>query len=118
MLLYGLPDATDLNFLHGLVLSQLAIGENETTLWFEPATRIVIETDIFLLLENQRLRDRADVIARLVSCLGAPIDHVEWESDGTLRLSFSGHSLSLEIRDDSPAYESYAIHHGEQIIVV
>ena len=117
-LVYGLPETVDLTFLRGLALNQIAIGQNETILWLDGSVRIAIETDIVLLVGREKIEERAAVIARLMSCLGAAVENVSWERDGTLRLAFTGQTPILEIRDDSAAYESYAIHSGDQIIVV
>lgn len=117
--MYGLPESADLSFLRGLELTQVCVGLNETVLRFEEFARIVVETDISLQLVTEVIDGREDVVVELVKLLGTSIGHVEWSLDGTVRLAFTGREAIVQIRDDSPDYESYRIYvDGEPRVVV
>lgn len=117
--MYGLPESTDLSFLRGLELTQVCVGLNETVLRFEELARIVVETDISLELATAVIDGKEDVVVELVRLLGTTIGRVEWSLDGTVRLAFTGREAIVEIRDESPGYESYRIYvDGEPRVVV
>ena len=120
--MYGLKKETDLNFLIGRELIQLAIGLYDTTFKFDEDVAISVEGE-FRYFDGQAERTwrpepgSSLTAARTVALLGATIEGFESSGDGTLALTFSN-AQRLTLADPSKEYESYQITRPGETIVV
>jgi hypothetical protein len=110
--MYGLPPHTDLSFLRGRRLEQLALGEHQVQLRFDGGVTIDVEGDLSLDSATGGARDGH----RLHVLLGASIVRAVRKGKGDLVLDFGEHRL--EIHDSNDAFESYCITaEGRHIVV-
>ncbi|MCP3995502.1 MAG: hypothetical protein GY722_10615 [bacterium] len=115
-----MPDDLNLSFLVGTTLLQVCIGANEVILKFDREVSITIESRFRVRDANGHaavFEDAPSSAASLAKLLSNSIIDVLGHQDGTLRLSFVKGAI-LEIYDSSKGYESYQIHHGQDIHVV
>ena len=120
--MHGLKKETDLRFLNGRELIQVAVGLYHTIFKFDEDISIAVEGE-FRYFDGQaewiwRPKPGSSLIAaRTVTLLGATIESFESNDNGTLALTFSnGHRLILA--DSSKEYESYQITRPGETIVV
>ena len=120
--MYGLSKDTDLSFLNGREVEQVAIGVYQIHFGFDEDVRISVEGQ-FAYFDGQEEwvwkpePGAARIAARTVSLLGATIKTFDGKEDGTLSLAFSN-GQRLTIVDNSKQYESYNITRPGQTIVV
>lgn len=120
--MYGLKKETDLSFLNGRELIQIAIGLHHISFRFDEEVAISVEGE-FTYFDGQTEcvweseASAAQIAARTVSLLGATIQNFEAHEDGTLILTFSN-GQRLTIVDNSKQYESYDITLPGRTIVV
>jgi hypothetical protein len=117
--MYGLPPETDLAFLVGSRLEQVAIGENEIIFRFELSVSINVQGDFSIGPEGSEVdfessRAAADRAAALLSHVVAEESHT---LAGDLVLKFDN-GILLTIRDSSKQYESYEIRRGDETWIV
>jgi len=120
--MYGLKKQIDLTFLNGRELIQLAVGLYQVIFRFDEDVAVSVEGE-FRYFDGQaewiwRPEPGSSLIAaRTVALLGATIESLESNANGTLALTFScGHRLTLA--DSSREYESYQITRPGETIVV
>ena len=120
--MYGLRNGTDLSFLSGRSVEQIAIGVYQIVFGFDEDVRISVYFEFHYFDGQAEWIWRPEpgcafVAARAVALLEATIETLESNRDGTLTLAFSnGHRLT--ILDSSKEYESYDITRPGQTIVV
>lgn len=120
--MYGLKKEIDLSFLTGRELIQLAIGVYQVQFGFDEDVRISVESE-FRYFDGQIESiwrpepGSSSIAARGVALLGATIESVGSNIDGTLTLAFSNQHR-LTILDSSKEYESYDITRPGQTIIV
>jgi len=120
--MYGLKKETDLSFLTGRELIQVAIGLYQIQFGFDEDVTVSVEAE-FRYFDGQEewiwLQEPSSpqVAARTVAMLGASITSFQSNENGTLALMFlNGHRVT--ILDSFREYESYDITRpGETIIV-
>lgn len=109
--MYGLKEGTDLSFLKGRELIQLAIGCYQVIFAFDQETSISVESG-YELHTNEGVTvwtpGKVQTAVSALGLLGRAITEVQGEVSGTLTLTFSGGDL-LIISDSSKHYESYQI---------
>jgi hypothetical protein len=120
--MYGLKRDTDLSFLKGRELIQIAIGLHHISFRFDEDVAISIEGEFsyFDLQAGWTWESESGAVhiaARTVSLLGATIRSFEGQENGTLILTFSN-DHRLTIFDSSKEYESYDITRPGHTIVV
>jgi Family of unknown function (DUF6188) len=119
---YGLRKNTDLKFLNGREVGQIAIGLYQIQFGFDEDVRISVEGEFRWFEGGNEVVWRpelgsAQIAARMVALLGATIETFEGREDGILTLNFSnGHRLMIP--DSSQEYESYSITRPGITIVV
>jgi Family of unknown function (DUF6188) len=120
--MYGLKKETNLSFLTGRELIQVAIGTFQVQFHFDEAVAVSVEPE-FRYFDGQREwiwgqePSSPQVAGRTVAMLGASITSFESSEDGTLTLTFSnGHRLTMV--DSSKEYESYDITRPGNTIIV
>jgi hypothetical protein len=119
--MYGLDITIDLSFLIGREAIQIAIGLYQVIFAFDDSVSISVESE-FRLISPQ-----GDVsiwqppgpytAAAALRLLGAKIENVSGQKDGTLMITFSGGDI-LTILDSSKEYQSYDITCPGRTIVV
>lgn len=120
--MYGLKKETDLSFLTGRELIQLAIGVYQVQFGFDEDVRISVESE-FRYFDGQAEwiwrpePGSSSIAARVVALLGATIESFGSNIDGTLTLAFSNQHR-LTILDSSKEYESYDITRPGHTIIV
>jgi Family of unknown function (DUF6188) len=118
--MYGLDTSIDLSFLKGREMIQIAIGIHQVIFAFDQETRISIESEFRLVCRGGGFEWKPgmpEAAAPSVRLLGAAIERVDGQKDGTLVLGFSTGD-SLTVLDNSKEYESYTItRRGETIVV-
>jgi hypothetical protein len=131
--MYGIGATTDLSFLKGKTLCQVAFGPYDLQLGFEQGfsggARISIQSSVgygesdgsYLPRIIGKPEEGETTVLQepgfLLALLMKEVADVSWTSDGTLSLSFSG-DIRLQIYDDYKAYESYQVSNGDDLIVV
>ena len=120
--MHGLKKETDLSFLAGRELIQVAIGSFQVQFHFDEDVAISVEAE-FRYFDGQRewaWRQEPGsplVAVRTVAMLGASITSFESTENGTLALTFSnGHHLTMV--DSCKEYESYDITRPGHTIIV
>ncbi|WP_188037031.1 DUF6188 family protein [Actinotalea sp. JY-7885] len=117
--MYGLPAATDLSALNGLILLQVCVGQNEVILRFDDTSWIRVESAMRLVPDGATpIQEQDGVLRELFAALGAPIEAVQWTVEGTVRIRFQGRDAHVEIVDDDPHYESFMIQLKDQPAIV
>jgi hypothetical protein len=118
-MMYGLKNV-DLTFLEGRQLIQIAIGIHQVIFAFDDELTISVERKFRYSSQNQSSEwhpGAKEIAARTVELLGATVENVKGQEDGTLRLEFSNGDYLL-FTDDTKEYESYQITgRGETIVV-
>jgi len=111
--MYGLKKETDLSFLTGRELIQVAIGLYQIQFGFDEDVTVSVEAE-FRYFDGQEewiwLQEPSSpqVAARTVAMLGASITSFQSNENGTLALMFlNGHRVT--ILDSFREYESYDI---------
>ena len=120
--MYGLKKETDLSFLTGRELIQVAIGSFQVQFHFDEDVTVSVEAE-FCYFDGQnewiwqQEPSSPQIAARTLAMLGASISSFETHENGTLALAFSnGHRLT--ILDSFKEYESYDIARPGQTIIV
>lgn len=108
--MYGIPASTDLNFMAGMSLIQVCVGQNELILRFDEPVEIVVESDMFVHQGGVTAHERSDVILGLIGCLASPITSLFWREDGTIVLFLDERQARIELRDANADYESYTVY--------
>jgi len=119
--MYGLDITIDLSFLIGREAVQIAIGQYQVIFAFDENVSISVESE-FRLISTEgdvstwqpRAPQAAAAALRLV---GAKVEKVLGQKDGTLTLRFCGGDI-LTILDNSKEYESYVVSCPGRTIVV
>jgi len=119
---YGLDKNTDLNFLNGREVTQVAIGVHQVQFAFDEDVTIYVEGG-FSYFDGKNVMvwkpepGAADIASRTSALLGSRVDSFQGHENGTLTLEFSnGHRLTIP--DSSKQYESYQITRPGTTIVV
>jgi cytoskeletal protein RodZ len=118
--MYGLPANLDLSFLHGRVLLQLCVGQNEVILNFDQDVSITVTSSIAFTFADGTYRhytDWKEAAHTASALLGHQITSAKRKDGGTLCVKFDV-DWWIEVFDDSQHYESYSIQNGRQLIVV
>ncbi len=118
--MYGLPANLDLSFLHGRVLLQLSVGQNEVILNFDEDFSTTVTSSITFTFADGTYRHYTDFkeAAHTASALlGHQITSAKRKDGGTLCVKFDG-DWGIEVFDDSQHYESYSKQNGSQLIVL
>ncbi len=120
--MYGLKKEIDLSFLTGREVIQLAIGVYQVQFGFDEDVRISVESEFRYFDGKAEWIWRPEpgsssIAAHAVALLGATIESVGSNIDGTLTLAFSNQQR-LTILDSSKEYESYDITRPGQTIIV
>ena len=120
--MYGLKKETDLSFLAGRELIQVAIGSFQVQFHFDEDVAVSVEAE-FRYFDGRREwiwrqgPSSPEVAGRTVAILGASITSFESSENGTLAITFSnGHRLTMV--DSFKEYESYDITRPGQTIIV
>jgi len=120
--MHGLKKETDLSFLAGRELIQVAIGSFQVQFHFDGDVAVSVEAE-FRYFDGQREwiwrqePSSPQVASRTVAMLGASVTSFESTENGTLALTFSnGHRLTMV--DSFKEYESYDITRPGQTIIV
>lgn len=99
--MHGLKKETDLSFLAGRELIQVAIGSFQVQFHFDGDVAVSVEAE-FRYFDGQREwiwrqeRSSPQVASRTVAMLGASVTRFESTENGTLALTFSnGHRLTM-----------------------
>lgn len=120
--MYGLKKETDLKFLAGRELIQVAIGLYQVQFHFDEDVTVSVEAEFRYFDGQDEWNWRQEpsshqIAARTVAMLGASITALDSQQDGTLALAFSnGHRVT--ILDSFKEYESYAVTRPGQTIIV
>jgi hypothetical protein len=120
--MHGLKKEIDLSFLNGRELIQVAVGFYQTIFRFDEDLAISVEGE-FRYFDGQtewiwRPEPGSSLIAaRTVALLGAAIESLESNTNGTLALTFAN-GQRLTLADSSREYESYQITRPGATIVV
>jgi hypothetical protein len=118
--MYGLDTTIDLSFLMGRELIQIAIGIHQVIFVFDHSTSLAVESEFSLTWREGASIWRAGMptaAAPALRLLGAAVDGVRGQEDGTLEIEFSGGN-SLKVLDNKKEFESYTITRPGQTIVV
>jgi len=118
--MHGLKENTDLTFLKGREVIQVAIGKDQVIFAFDEDVTISVEGQFEYADKASSSEWRpgsSQVAASAVSLLGTTVESVHGQADGTLKMTFSNGDR-LVIRDVSSEYESYQITRPGQTIVV
>jgi hypothetical protein len=121
MIMYGLPANFDGSIFVGRFLEQICFTENQVALHFDDAISIVIGSSFSYETSQPQstiiLAKMPLVESNLMQLLGFAVAKAFGDKDGTLTLRFENNHI-FKCFDDSCQYESYAIYHnGEEIIV-
>ena len=113
-------DGTDLGFLVGTTLIQVAIGENETNLHFHPDVTILIQSEVLITAPGEAVNSldaSVQVGSALLPLPGKTITEALGTPRGSLVIKWSD-GTTVEILNDSDQYECYSITHGTDFFVV
>lgn len=109
--MYGLPKDTDLSFLIGLEVTQVAIGLHHIALSFHEGSSIDLECEFELsgkLISPDPPAKFAKEGGALIKLLGHRVKSAAVEGNGTVRMDFSN-EIELRIFDSNSNYESYKV---------
>ena len=118
--MYGLKDNIDLSFLKDREVIQVAIGTYQVIFAFDEDVTVSVEGQFEYSPKSGAVQWRPaapHVAASTVGLLGAKVESLHSDKDGTVVLSFSNGDR-LVLRDVSKEYESYQITHRGGTIVV
>jgi hypothetical protein len=113
-------DGTDLGFLVGATLTQVAIGENETILHLHPDSTILIQSEVLIKIPGEAvsaLETAVEVGSALLPLLGKTVTDAVGTPRGSLTLTWTD-GRSVEVLNDSDQYECYSVTHGTDFFVV
>jgi Family of unknown function (DUF6188) len=113
-------DGTDLGFLVGATLTQVAIGENETILHLHPDSTILIQSEVIIKIPGEEvsaLETAVEVGSVLLPLLGKTVTEAVGTPRGSLALTWSD-GRTVEVLNDSDQYECYSVTHGTDFFVV
>jgi len=117
---YGLSKDTDLSFLSGQEVTQVAIGVFQVQFHFDKDAIISVEGEFQYFSENSSShwhQGTPEAAAPALRLLGSSIQKVDGKEDGTLDLTFSNGDR-LVVKDNSEQYESYTIAGGPRGTIV
>lgn len=118
--MHGLDTTIDLSFLKGREVLQVAIGVHDVQFTFDKDVRISI-TGSFRYASREGTFEwqpgAPQAAAPALRLLGATVEQVHGQKDGTLELALSTGDR-LTVLDDSKEFESYTITRPGQTIVV
>lgn len=112
--MYGLNKDTDLSFLKGQEVIQIAIGVFQVQFHFDGDAIISVEGEFQYFSENNSSHWRQgtpEAAAPALRQLGSSVRKVGGKEDGTLELTFSNGDR-LVVKDSGEQYESYTISGG------
>jgi Family of unknown function (DUF6188) len=118
--MYGLRPDSDLSFLEGKEICQIAIGPYDVqfnwgnggiAVWSRFAYKSGLAAEIVWTGNEPK------VAACAVGLLQQVIQSVSWTDDGTLSLRFKNGD-ELTIYDDDPQYEAYSISRADAPIII
>lgn len=112
--MYGLHKDTDLSFLKGQELIQVAIGVFQVQFHFDRDAIISVEGEFQYSSESNSShwhQGTPEAAAPVLRLLGSSVQKVGGREDGTLELTFSNGDR-LVVKDNSEQYESYTISGG------
>ena len=119
--MYGLDMTIDLSFLIGREAIHIAIGQYQVIFAFDESVSISVESEFRLISPKGDVstwQGRApETAAAALRLVGAKVEKISGQKDGTLTLTFSGGDI-LTILDSSKEYESYDISCPGRTIVV
>jgi hypothetical protein len=119
--MYGLDTTIDLSFLIGRESVQFAIGQYQVIFVFDEDVRISVESEFRLMSLGGEVSAwqpcAPQTAAAALRLLGAKIENVSGQKDGTLTIAFSSGDI-LTILDSSKEYESYDITCPGRTIIV
>ena len=118
--MYGLNKDTDLTFLKGQEVTQVAIGTFQVQFCFDKDAIISVEGEFQYFSENSSSHWRQgtpEAAAPTLRLLGSSVQNVDGKEDGTLDLTFSNGDR-LVVKDNSEQYESYTISGGPRGTIV
>jgi hypothetical protein len=122
--MYGLPAGSDLSFLKGKEICQIAIGSHDVQFhWGAPDGGISVFGRFTYYPAGRPPvvwageRQHAGEAALTVRLLEQTIVEVRWKPDGELTLEFSNGDR-LVIVDDNPRHEAYTIRDGDRPLIV
>ena len=118
--MHGLDTTIDLSFLTGREVLQVAIGIHDVQFAFDRDVRISI-TGSFRYVSREGSSEwqpgAPQAAAPALRLLGATVEQVYGQKDGTLELTFSTGGR-LTVLDNSKEFESYTISRPGETIVV
>lgn len=118
--MHGLDTTIDLSFLKGREILQIAIGIHDVQFAFDKDVRISI-TSSFRYVSREGSFEwqpgAPEAAAPAVRLLGATVEQVFGQKDGTLELTLSTGDR-LTVLDNSKEFESYTITRPGETIVV
>ena len=118
--MYGIPAGETFAFLVGRRLDQLCFGRYQLQLRFDKAVTVSVESDLGVRSPGSTeviVEDTRDAAAILVAALATCVTVVEVHGSRSFSMTFEG-GLSLRVIDGEESYESFQVHHGENVIVV
>jgi hypothetical protein len=120
MEMYGLDTTIDLSFLKGREILQVAIGIHDVQFVFDKDVKISI-TGLFRCICRAATSEwqpgAPQAAAPALRLLGATVEQVHGQRDGTLELKLSTGDR-LMVLDNSKEFESYTITRPGETIVV
>lgn len=114
--MYGLDPDTDLSFIVGRELIQVAVGQYQVILRFTSEVSITIESDI-QMDGGEAIADSRTAGAALLELIGAEVEGAAGVADGTLTITWRN-ARRLTIFDSWSEYESYTVSAPGVTIVV
>ncbi len=120
--MYGLKTDVDLSPLKHKRLIQICFGAHDLILNFEDEYSILVTSTIRLRFDKietyLEANDFSSMATALMSIVNCQITDVCVVDSQTLKLVFSGASISLELVDDCANYESFTISGPDLRVVV
>lgn len=118
--MYGLRKETDISFLQGLELLQIAVGRYQVIFAFEGGVSVTVEGSYELRLDGEVTLwtpGETRAAGASLALLGRSVENASGQEDGTLILAFSDKDI-LRILDSSKEFESYQVTGAGHTIVV
>ena len=115
----GLHDITQLKPIIGQILLGVQIGWHQYQLLFDDFIRIAVESESYVWTpsgEEQEVVNYREQCAPLCGLIGSAVTGFSLDGYGGFVVSFDS-GASLQITNDSPHYESFQVHIGDEIIV-
>jgi hypothetical protein len=118
--MYGLPEDFDASVFLGRELIQICFSANTIDFAFSGDILVTLESS-FIYSNSPTDEGHRQTIpvssSNLMGLIGATVDSVTSQRDGTLFMSFNNEHR-LTFLDDSTSYESYCIHIGDRLVIV